>query len=56
MKEDTNIGKKSMKQNPFLYSKLTHQLSFKNLNLKVDHHAWGKLFIHGHKCLKGKSL
>ena len=34
-------------------TKLTHQLSFKNINLKVVHHRWGILFIHH---LKTKSV
>ena len=38
--------------------KLTHQLTIKNLNLKVDHHREGKWFIHGpkHRKEKGESV
>ena len=34
---------------PLHHIKLSHQLTSKNLNLKVDHHARGKWFIHGPK-------
>ena len=33
----------------FHHTKLTHKLTSKNLNLKLDHHTGGKWFIHSHK-------
>ena len=36
--------------------KLTYQLSFWNVSLKVDYHAEGKWFIHGPKCRKENQL
>ena len=34
---------------PLHYTKRTDQLSYRNLNLKVDHQTDGKLFIYGPK-------
>ena len=36
--------------------KLTHQLSFKNLTLNVDHHTGDKWFTHGPKHCKENQL
>ena len=33
-----------------------HQLSFRNINLKVDHHLKDKLFIHGPKTPQGEPV
>ena len=38
------------------HSKLTYQLSFWNVNRKVDYHAGGKWFIHGPKRRKENHL
>ena len=38
------------------HSKLTYQLSFKNVSRKVDYHAGGKWFIHGPKRRKENQL
>ena len=52
-----------IKKNFLHYVKLKHQLSFRNKNLKVDHHTRGKWFIYGpdshkYRCraVKGKSI
>ena len=34
---------------PLHYIKLTHQHSYRNINLKSDHTTVGKRVIHGHK-------
>ena len=41
---------------PLHYGKLSHQLSFKNINLKLDHHTGGKWFIHDPEHHKGNQL
>ena len=47
-------NKNQQKQPP--YVKLAHQPSFRNVNLKLDHHTGGKWFIHGPKHRKENKL
>ena len=49
MHKNKTKGKKEHFTIPFLYTEPTYQLSFWNINLKVDPHAWDKWFIHGLK-------
>ena len=37
------------KKIPVHYAKRTHKISFRNINLKVDHQTGGKLSFHGPK-------
>ena len=41
---------------PLHYIKLAHQLSFRNINLKLDHNTAGKWFIHSPTHLKENQL
>ena len=38
------------------HSKLTYQLSYRNVSRKVDYHAGGKWFVHGPKRRKKNQL
>ena len=40
---------KSIEKEPLHHIKFSHRPTDKILNLKVDHHTGGKLFIHGQK-------
>ena len=44
------------RKNPLYHIKLSHQVTIKNLNLKVDHHTGDKWFIHSPKHSKENQL
>ena len=46
MYRDKNESEKQVKI-PLHSVKVTHKLSFRNINLKVDNHRGGQWFIHG---------
>ena len=50
------IEENIQKNIPGHYIKLTHQLSFRNLHLKVEHQTGSKGFIHGPKHHKENQL
>ena len=56
MHKHMNKGKKSIKNFLSILQNLHTNCHFKNLNLKVDHHTWGKWFIHIPKCCKENQL